>query len=111
MRHQQAIADSRGDIDLARSARDNVHLHELLPESGEANIGIGGRFGLGSMILVDAGVTLGIERELERLHAVILREVRHKCSQGIGRRRVVGKNVAKRGRLMGSHNVPGRSWP
>lgn len=73
MGHEKAIADTRGDVDLTRSARDNVHLHELLPKGREAGVGGGDGFSLGGEILVEVGVALSIESEFKRLHAVVLR--------------------------------------
>lgn len=83
---EEAVADAGGNVDLARSAGDNVDLHQLLPQGAEAGGGGGRRQRFGGTFLVVGGIALRVEGELERLHAVVLGEIGHEGGQSPRRR-------------------------
>lgn len=107
---EQAVANAGGNVDLTGSARNDVHLHQLLPEGRETEVGVGNRRGLRGYFLVKVGIALGVQSKLQSFHAVILGEVCHEGSESIGRRGDVEKNLSKCGGLVSSHGVSWGAW-
>lgn len=108
IRHaEEAISDLSGNVDLARGARNDVDLHQLLPPGADLfPVFIrGGRFGV--ELIVEGGITLGIQSKLQRLHAVVLREVGHEGREGPWRRGGIEKDLVE-GRRVTRHGVSGR---
>lgn len=109
IRHaEEAISDLSGNVDLARGAWNDVDLHQLLPPGADLfPVFIrGGRCG-GEELIVEGGITLGIKSKLQRLHAVVLREVGHEGREGPWRRGGIEKDLVE-GRRVTRHGVSGR---
>lgn len=64
VQREKAVANSSGNVDLARRARNNVNLHELLPRGTDPFGGFGGGSMLGQVLVIEGGVSLRVERKL-----------------------------------------------
>lgn len=77
------ISHVGGDVDFSGSTGDDVNLHELLPEGANAVVAVHtAGSGLYNEFIVKGGVALGVEGELQGLHAVVLGEIGHESAEG-----------------------------
>lgn len=94
---EQMISNVSGDVDLSRGARDDVNLHELLPERANTVIAVLGAVRvLNDEFVVEGSVALGVEGEFQAFHAMILGEVGHEGTEGPRRRSNIEENLAQR---------------
>lgn len=103
---QEAIANLSRNVHLARRTWYYVNLHQLLPPCAHPFPTVIRGVGFGKGLFVDGGIALRVQRELERLHAVVLREIGHEGAQCPWRGSGVEKNLVERRRTT-RHGVPG----
>jgi hypothetical protein len=79
---EQLVSNTGWEVDLSRSTRNDVNLHELFPQyTNTVVILLGAIRIVGDDFVVKGGVALWVECEFEALHTMILRKICHESTQ------------------------------